>query len=823
MSFLRGNQSPAYNSLPNGPRAGVRPPPQSQYSGHNTPPPQSMQHSVPPTQYNDPPTSTFETRGYDEKRGYDRRVPPPQQQASGGSFNVESTPSNPLALTNRLVVNPSDFQQGQHVFCKAEFPVTVIHDNTGKIKPGSIGANLTHRQWIGLAVQGDSISVEPCPQPNYLQSLDVEMGFLRKIEAKEAYSADDLARNFLKAFNGLVMAIGQPLLFDYHGQNIKVLVKGLSVLELAEQQRGGGRVRADRGPDPRSYGIMMDKTDITVMKSVEANGINIKASAKKAPPNAILAPNFKFEDMGIGGLDSEFADIFRRAFASRVFPPGLVERLGIEHVKGLLLHGPPGTGKTLIARQIGKMLNAHEPKIVNGPEILSKFVGASEENIRKLFADAEKEYKEKGDESELHIIIFDELDAIFKQRGSTNNGTGVGDSVVNQLLSKMDGVDSLNNILIIGMTNRKDMIDEALLRPGRLEVHMEISLPDEKGRFQILNIHTAKMRTNRVMDTDVDLEELAAVTKNFSGAEINGLVKSATSFAFNRHVKVGTMAGISDDVENLMVNRSDFMHALEEVKPAFGVAEEELDAVIQNGIIPYDGTVDEILRAGHLIVEQVRTSKRSPIVNVLLHGPPGSGKTAMAAEIARSSQFPFIKLITPDGMIGMGEAQKISAMNKVFTDSYKSPLSVVVVDNIERLIEWSPMGARFSNPILQALLVLIARRPPKDRRLLVIATTSNRGILTDLGFLDFNQVMRVPPITTLPALEYVVREVELFPVDEDRRDAMRMLRDAGFDKRPDESRLQIGIKKLLSIIEMARQEPDAVAERLVTALMELDL
>lgn len=105
-------------------------------------------------------------------------------------------------------------------------------------------------------------------------------------------------------------------------------------------------------------------------------------------------------------------------------------------------------------------------------------------------------------------------------------------------LFKMDGVDQLNNILIIGMTNRLDMIDEALLRPGRLEVHMEISLPDEAGRFQILNIHTMKMRTNGVMDDDVDLEELAANTKNFSGAEIGGLIKSATSFAFNRHVKV---------------------------------------------------------------------------------------------------------------------------------------------------------------------------------------------------------------------------------------------------------------------------------------------
>ncbi len=205
------------------------------------------------------------------------------------------------------------------------------------------------------------------------------------------------------------------------------------------------------------------------------------------------------------------------------------------------------------------------------------------------------QYKAKGDESGLHIIIFDELDAIFKQRGSTNSGTGVGDTVVNQVLSKMDGVDQLNNILIIGMTNRIDMIDEALLRPGRLEVLMEISLPDEHGRYQILNIHTAKMRRNGVMDRNVDLEELSRLTKNFSGAEIGGLVKSATSFAFNRHVKVGTMAGISDDIEHLRVNADDFANALEEVHPAFGVSEEELAQVVQNGIIHFDTVIDVCL------------------------------------------------------------------------------------------------------------------------------------------------------------------------------------------------------------------------------------
>ncbi len=137
------------------------------------------------------------------------------------------------------------------------------------------------------------------------------------------------------------------------------------------------------------------------------------------------------------------------------------------------------------------MLRCQEPKIVNGPEIMSKYVGETEKNIRELFEDAVQEQKEQGEESQLHIIIFDEIDAICKQRGSVSSGTGVHDSMVNQLLSMIDGVNALNNVLVIGMTNRLDLIDEALLRPGRFEVHIEVSLPDEKGRADIFKIHTA--------------------------------------------------------------------------------------------------------------------------------------------------------------------------------------------------------------------------------------------------------------------------------------------------------------------------------------------
>lgn len=273
------------------------------------------------------------------------------------------------------------------------------------------------------------------------------------------------------------------------------------------------------------------------------------------------------------------------------------------------------------------------------------------------------------------------------------------------------------------MTNRLDMIDEALLRPGRLEVHMEISLPDEKGRLQIITIHTAKMRNNKIMDRDVDLMELASLTKNFSGAEIAGLVKSASSFAFNRHVKVGTMAGISDDVENLRIRREDFLHALEEVKPAFGVAEEELSQVVQNGIVHYDPIVDEILRDGRLFVEQVRTSNRTPLVSLLLHGPPGSGKTALAATIASLSDFPFIKLVSPDQMVGFSEGQKIAAISKVFMDSYKSPLSVIVVDSIERLL-----GELFLLVFLERILTSVCRLGRNRPQILQRRTPDTPGI-----------------------------------------------------------------------------------------------
>jgi vesicle-fusing ATPase len=579
---------------------------------------------------------------------------------------------------------------------------------------GSISMSDPQRSWCGIGMMDEIMgeAYDPFSQGGsvYLGSIDVEVGFASKTKITDnPYDQDQLSDLFIRSFQNQVLSPGQRILMDVSNIPLMIKIKTVTLVDLA--MTGGD---APTRTDGTARGILTNQTSIGFYKDA-SSPMKLKGSTKRPAANAIISPDFKFEDMGIGGLDTEFQAIFRRAFASRIFPPGIIDKLGIMHVKGMLLYGPPGTGKTLIARQIGKMLNARPPKVINGPEVLNKYVGQSEENIRKLFADAEKEYKEKGEESGLHIIIFDELDAVCKQRGSgAGGGTGVGDSVVNQLLSKLDGVDQLNNILLIGMTNRKDMIDDALLRPGRLEVQIEISLPDEKGRQQILKIHTAKMKENNVMGSDVNIDELASLTKNFSGAELNGLVKSATSFAFNRHIKVGTMAGVSDDVTDMKVNRVDFINALEEVKPAFGVADEELEEALVYGIIHFSPSIQSIINDGLIYVENIRKVERLKHLAVLLHGPSASGKTALAAHIAMMSEYPFIKIVTPQAMVGYrDDVAKKDYLHKVFTDAYKSPLSLLILDNIERIIEWNPVGLRLSNTILQALITLLQAPPPK--------------------------------------------------------------------------------------------------------------
>ena len=642
-------------------------------------------------------------------------------------------------------------------------------------------------------------------------SLEINMLARGQVSGKE----EDVVAEFKKAFMGQVLCVDMQLAVRACGSALGLKVLSIGVAKGRSSLRGheAKETSDEILPTRATAGVLVTGTMADAAPNKAAKGLTIERMPNQVA-SPLLKPNWKFEDMGIGGLDKEFSEVFRRAFASRLYPPATIAGFGVKHVKGMLLYGPPGTGKTLIARQIGKMLSGTEPKIVNGPEVLNKFVGQAEENIRNLFADAERDYAENKDSAGLHIIIFDEIDAICKARGSVRSGTGVHDTMVNQLLTKIDGVDSAPNVLVIGMTNRKDMLDPALLRPGRLEVHVEISLPDEAGRVQIFNIHTRTMRANGHLDASVDIAKLAAMTKNFSGAEIEGVVKDASSYALYGSIDVtkGAAEG-KKDLSNVKVTQQHFERALAESKPTFGVSEGDMKTLVGAGLIDHGGPeFQRILDTVATLARNLDSDTRASTRTVLLHGESGAGMTTLAAQLALNSQFPFAKLIAPEMFIGLTETGKAAEIASVFDMAYKSPKSVVLVDNIERLIEYVEEGPRFSNVVLQALLVLFKRpHPYKNKKLLVIATTSEFNRLQRLGAKTaFSMALYVPQITLESQVKAVLkaRGVPVSPADAD-----------AVAKAATQS--PIGIKQLLLVIDMAMQDQSVLtADRFTNSLVD---
>ena len=522
-------------------------------------------------------------------------------------LQVGNLPSNRLALTNKVYLNPDTLQS---IFSNSpELPphslVSVASrpycaDSHPGVAPDQIALNGLQRRH-GQFSLASRIEVKPFrPRPeSILSALQLSVDLLSKKTSNTGnrpldIDTDRLMEDFMNNYIHQMVQPGQIVAMDFEGTKLELTISKLDFLSENHNH---------------SYGQITGPTEIQFSKIKGTKLISLSGSrctgGGGGGGSSIFLGDFDFEKLGIGGLDAEFNRIFRRAFASRIWPAHIIQQMGINHVRGMLLFGPPGCGKTLIARQIGKILNARTPKIVNGPEILNKFVGGSEEKVRELFAEAEKEQAEEGEHSMLHIIILDEMDAICKQRGSSNNGTGVSDSVVNQLLSKIDGVDSLNNILLIGMTNRKDMIDDALLRPGRLELHVEIGLPDKKGRTQILNIHTKNMKEAKRISLEAiaGLDMVADKTKNFSGAEIEGLIKAATSYALTRCVDVKDLSKPPDE-KNLILKLEDLERALGDVEPKFGAKSTELKALYRNGIVSYGESFDFFMNTMERLVEQ---------------------------------------------------------------------------------------------------------------------------------------------------------------------------------------------------------------------------
>lgn len=231
-----------------------------------------------------------------------------------------------------------------------------------------------------------------------------------------------------------------------------------------------------------------------------------------------------------------------------------------------------------------------------------------------------------------------------------------------------------------------------------------------------------------------------------------------------------------------------------------------------NGIIKWGDPVTRVLEDGELLVQQTKNSDRTPLVSVLLEGPPHSGKTALAAKIAEESNFPFIKICSPDKMIGFSETAKCQAMKKIFDDAYKSQLSCVVVDDIERLLDYVPIGPRFSNLVLQALLVLLKKAPPQGRKLLIIGTTSRKDVLQEMEMLNaFSTTIHVPNIATG---EQLLEALELLGNFKDKERTTISQQVKG-------KKVWIGIKKLLMLIEMSLQmDPEYRVRKFLALLRE---
>ncbi|MFT4553447.1 MAG: AAA+ superfamily predicted ATPase, partial [Chlamydiales bacterium] len=243
------------------------------------------------------------------------------------------------------------------------------------------------------------------------------------------------------------------------------------------------------------------------------------------------------DEMGVGGVSDQFQEIVRRILLSRSSNP-VFKQFGIKAPKGILLYGPPGTGKTLLAKQLGKILSCTEDRVtmIDGTSIYSKWVGESSKNVRNLFKPAREEWAQykRGEISEapMHLIIVDEVDSFLKKRDESGDPHAA--KPTNAFLGQIDGLNEMENVLFIGISNRRSSLDPAVLRPGRLEVQLEISLPDDIGREEIFQIHTKQLRKDNLLDSKVDFKVLVEKTKGFSGADIASTVKEAVSYVQRR-------------------------------------------------------------------------------------------------------------------------------------------------------------------------------------------------------------------------------------------------------------------------------------------------
>jgi len=445
-----------------------------------------------------------------------------------------------------------------------------------------------------------------------------------------------------------------------------------------------------------------------------------------------------YED--IGGIGQQLQKV-REMIELPLKHPELFRRLGIDPPKGVLLHGPPGTGKTMIAKAVATEVNAHF-KSINGPEIISKYYGESEKQLREIFDEAA--------ENAPAIIFIDEIDSICPKREEVSGE--VERRVVAQMLTLMDGMEGRDNVVVIGATNRRDALDPALRRPGRFDREIEIGVPDREGRSEIMDVHTRQMP----ISDDFELEWVLDNTYGFVGADLAALARESAMKALRRYLPEMDLEEDTippEVLEKMEVRMDDFREAIKDIEPS---ALREIYVEIPKVTWAEVGGLDEVKDRLKESVEWPLTKPElfehfgiKPPRGIVLFGAPGTGKTLLAKAIANEAQANFISIKGPE-MISKWVGESERAVREIFKKAKQSAPAIIFLDEFEsiasRRSSSGTEGSDVSNRVVNQLLASMDGVDSLDGVIVVAAT--NRPEMLDPALMRsgrFERVLHVPP------------------------------------------------------------------------------
>jgi transitional endoplasmic reticulum ATPase len=557
-----------------------------------------------------------------------------------------------LAAVDRQAMSEMDLENGDYIVLDGDEGNRVV----ARVWPGypeDTGAGVVRidgqlRQEVGVGID-DKVSVE---------SADVQPATRLTVALPQNLRVrGDVGPMIRSNLSGQAVTEGQTVPVSF----------GLGPLSSMSGQRIPLKIAST---EPSGTVVVTDSTEIDVS---EKPAEQITGEPSGATGGRQETPDVAYED--IGGLDDELEQV-REMIELPMRHPELFQQLGIEPPKGVLLHGPPGTGKTLMAKAVANEIDAYFTTI-SGPEIMSKYYGESEEQLREVFEEAE--------ENAPAVVFIDEIDSIAPSRGETTGD--VERRVVAQLLSLMDGLEERGDVIVVGATNRVDALDPALRRGGRFDREIEVGVPDKDGRMEILQVHTRGMP----LAEEVDITTYAENTHGFVGADIEQLAKEAAMNALRRvrpELDLESDEIDAETLERLEVTRDDFKQALKGIEPSalreVFVEVPDVSWADVGGLEETEERLRETIQWPLEYPEVFDQMDMQSAKGVLLYGPPGTGKTLLAKAVANEAQSNFISIKGPELLNKyVGESEK--GVREVFEKARSNAPTVVFFDEIDAI------------------------------------------------------------------------------------------------------------------------------------------